>query len=190
MRLAKKVGYYSAGTAEFMLDSKNKFYFCEVNTRIQVEHPVTEMVTGHDLVKWQLLIASGAKLNFKQSDVVQRGHAIECRINAEDPAHNFRPSPGKVEAFVAPGGLGVRWDSHVYQGYQIPPTYDSLVGKLIVHRNTRAETIATARRALEEFVIYPTKTTIPLCREILGHQKFVRGEWNTTFIEKEMLGNK
>ncbi len=190
VRLAKKVGYYSAGTAEFMLDSKNKFYFCEVNTRIQVEHPVTEMVTGHDLVKWQLLIASGAKLNFKQSDVVQRGHAIECRINAEDPAHNFRPSPGKVEAFVAPGGLGVRWDSHVYQGYQIPPTYDSLVGKLIVHRNTRAETIATARRALEEFVIYPTKTTIPLCREILGHQKFVRGEWNTTFIEKEMLGNK
>ena len=121
--------------------------------------------------------------------MTQRGCSIECRINAEDPSHNFRPSPGRVEAFVAPGGLGVRWDSHVYQGYEIPPTYDSLVGKLIVHRPTRAETIATARRALEEFVIHPTKTTIPLCREILAHQKFLKGDWNTTFIEREMLGN-
>jgi acetyl-CoA carboxylase biotin carboxylase subunit len=190
VRLAKKVGYYSAGTVEFMLDSDGKFYFLEVNTRIQVEHPITEMVTGQDLIKWQLLVACGEKLDIKQEDIVQRGHAIECRINAEDPAHNFRPSPGRVEAFVAPGGLGVRWDSHVYQGYMIPPTYDSLIGKLIVHRNTRAEAIATARRALEEFVIYPIKTTIPLCRDILAHQKFVRGDWNTTYVEKEMLGHK
>jgi acetyl-CoA carboxylase biotin carboxylase subunit len=189
VRLAKEVGYYSAGTAEFIVDRHNNFYFLEVNTRIQVEHPITEMVTGQDLVAWQLRIAGGEELGMKQEDIVQRGSSIECRINAEDPAHNFRPSPGKVEAFVAPGGLGVRWDSHVYQGYVIPSTYDSLVGKLIVHRNTRTEAIATARRALEEFVIYPTKTTIPLCREILGNQKFIRGEWDTTYVEREMLAH-
>ena len=189
VRLAKSVGYYSAGTVEFMLDSTGHFYFLEVNTRIQVEHPVTEMVTGQDLVKWQLRIASGESINLRQEEIEQRGHAIECRINAEDPAHNFRPSPGKVAAFVAPGGLGVRWDSHVYQGYEIPSTYDSMVGKLIVHRPTRPEAIATARRALGEFVIYPIKTTIPLCREILSHQKFIRGDWDTTYIEREMLNN-
>ena len=189
VRLAKSVGYYSAGTVEFMLDSTGHFYFLEVNTRIQVEHPVTEMVTGQDLVKWQLRIASGESINLRQEEIEQRGHAIECRVNAEDPAHNFRPSPGKVAAFVAPGGLGVRWDSHVYQGYEIPPTYDSMVGKLIVHRPTRLEAIATARRALGEFVIYPIKTTIPLCREILSHQKFIRGDWDTTYIEREMLNN-
>ena len=187
VRLAKEVGYYSAGTVEFMLDSRGQFYFLEVNTRIQVEHPVTEMVVNEDLVKWQIRIAAGEKMDLKQENIVQRGYAIECRINAEDPAHNFRPSPGRIDAFVAPGGLGVRWDSHIYQGYEIPPTYDSLIGKLIVHRPTRAETIATARRALEEFVIHPTKTTISLCRQILAHPKFVKGEWDTTFIERELL---
>jgi acetyl-CoA carboxylase biotin carboxylase subunit len=187
VRLAKKVNYHSAGTVEFMLDSQGKFYFLEVNTRIQVEHPVTEMVTGVDLVKWQLRVASGEKLTMTQDDIAQNGHAIECRINAEDPAHNFRPSPGRVEAFVAPGGPGVRWDSHVYQGYDIPPTYDSLVGKLIVHRPTRTEAVATTVRALDEFVIHPTRTTIPLCRDILRHERFTRGQWDTTFIEREML---
>jgi len=187
VRLAEEVNYYNAGTVEFMLDSKGNFYFLEVNTRIQVEHPITEMVTGLDLVQWQLRIASGEKLTFDQRDIAQQGTSIECRINAEDPAHNFRPCPGKVEAFVAPGGPGVRWDSHIYQGYEIPPTYDSLIGKLIVHRPTRQETILTAKRALDEFVLYPTKSTIPLCRDVLAHDKFRRGEWDTTYIEREML---
>jgi len=189
VRLAKEAGYYSAGTVEFMVDAEGKYYFLEVNTRIQVEHPITEMVTGEDLVRWQLLIASGQPLSLEQKDIRPRGHSIECRINAEDPEHNFRPSPGKVEAFVAPGGLGVRWDSHVYQGYEIPPTYDSLIGKLVVHRRSREEAIATALRALGEFVIYPTKTTIPMCKEILKHERFARGQWDTTFIEREMLGS-
>jgi len=187
VRLAEKVGYYSAGTVEFMLDRDGKFYFLEVNTRIQVEHPITEMVTGVDLVKWQIRVADHEKLPFDQRDVSQSGTAIECRINAEDPDNDFRPSPGRVEAFVAPGGLGVRWDSHVYQGYMIPPNYDSLIGKLIVHRPTRGEAIAVARRALEEFVIYPNKTTVPLCREVLSHERFVNSQWDTTFIEREML---
>jgi len=187
VRLAKEVGYHNAGTVEFMLDQNHKFYFLEVNTRIQVEHPITEMVTDVDLVKWQLRVAQGEKLAFSQRDIRQRGCAIECRINAEDPKMDFRPSPGRIQAFVAPGGLGVRWDSHVYQGYTIPPTYDSLVGKLIVHRPTREETIATAKRALDEFVIEPTKTTYPLCREILCHEKFIAGQWDTMFIERELL---
>ena len=189
VRLAKEVGYHNAGTVEFMLDSADKFYFLEVNTRIQVEHPVTEMVTQEDLVKWQIRIASGEKLTMRQDDVQQIGACIECRINAEDPDHSFRPSPGRIAAFVAPGGMGVRWDSHVYQDYEIPPTYDSLIGKLVLHRNTRDEAIAVGRRALEEFVIYPTKTTISLCRRILGHERFRAGEWDTTFIEREMLSD-
>ena len=187
VRLAEAVGYHSAGTVEFMLDSSGNFYFLEVNARIQVEHPVTEMITGQDLVKWQFRVASGEHLPLDQHDVRRSGASIECRINAEDPDHDFRPSPGRVEAFVPPGGFGVRWDSHVYQGYIIPPNYDSLVGKLIVHGATRGEAIATARRALEEFVIYPTKTTIPLCRKILSHERFVGGEWDTTFVERELL---
>ena len=187
VRLAEACNYYSAGTVEFMLDEDNDFYFLEVNTRIQVEHPITEMVTGIDLVKWQLRIADGEKLPFAQDDITTRGVAIECRINAEDPANNFRPSPGEVRAFVAPGGFGVRWDSHVYQGYNIPPTYDSLVGKLIVHKPTREEAIATAKRALDEFVIEPTKTTIPLCRRIMSEQKFVTGQWDTKYVEREMM---
>ena len=187
VRLARHVEYHSAGTIEFMVDADDNFYFLEANTRIQVEHPITEMVTGIDLVKWQLRIAAGESLDMRQKDIVSSGVSIECRINAEDPARDFRPSPGRVEVFVPPGGPGVRWDSHVYQGYEIPSTYDSLVGKLIVHRPTRAEAIATAHRALQEFVVHPTKTTIPLCREILLHQKFVDGQWDTMFIEREML---
>ena len=189
VRLAKEVGYHSAGTVEFIMDKDLNFYFMEVNTRIQVEHPVTEMITDQDLVKWQIRLAAGERMDLEQKDIAQHGCSIECRINAEDPAHNFRPSPGRVEAFVAPGGLGVRWDSHVYQGYEIPSSYDSLVGKLVVHRPTRAEAIATARRALDEFVIYPTRTTIPLCRDILAHPKFEAGQWDTTYIEREMLKN-
>jgi len=188
VRLAEEVGYYNAGTVEFILDANDNFYFLEVNTRIQVEHPVTEMVTSEDLVKWQLRIASGERLTLDQHDIMQTGSSLECRINAEDPEHNFRPSPGRVEAFVAPGGPGVRWDSHVYQGYEISPIYDSLVGKLIVHRPSRAQAIATAVRALDEFVIYPTKTTVSLCREILTHDRFVRGNWDTTYLERELLG--
>jgi acetyl-CoA carboxylase biotin carboxylase subunit len=187
VRLAREAGYYNAGTVEYMLDASGNFYFLEVNTRIQVEHPVTEEVTGVDLVKWQLRVASGESLDFTQDQVRTRGAAIECRINAEDPEHNFRPSPGPVETFVAPGGPGVRWDSHVYQGYNIPPTYDSLIGKLIVHRNTREEAIAASRRALHEFVIHPTRTTIGLCGEVLAHQRFAEGKWDTTFIERELL---
>ncbi len=187
VRLVQAAGYYNAATVEFMMDADENFYFLEVNTRIQVEHPVTELVTGEDLVKWQIRIAAGEELTIRQDDLAQTGHAIECRINAEDPANGFRPSPGRVEAFVAPGGPGVRWDSHVYQGYDIPPTYDSLVGKLIVHRPTRAEAIATARRALDEFVIHPTRTTIPLCRDVLSHERFAQGQWDTTYIEREML---
>jgi len=188
VRLGKEVDYHSAGTVEFMLDADDNFYFLEVNTRIQVEHPITEMVTGQDLIKWQLRLASGERLDIRQRNIAQKGVSIECRINAEDPAHGFRPSPGKVEAFVAPGGPGVRWDSHVYQGCVIPSTYDSLVGKLIVHRLTRSAAIATAQRALDEFVIYPIKTTAPLCKEILAHERFLRNQWDTTFIEREMLG--
>ncbi|MCD6303813.1 MAG: acetyl-CoA carboxylase biotin carboxylase subunit [Planctomycetes bacterium] len=189
VRLAQKVGYFNAGTVEFMLDvDTNEFYFLEMNTRIQVEHPITEMVTGEDLVKWQLRLAAGEPLTLKQREIEQRGHAIECRVNAEDPENDFRPSPGRIEAFVAPGGLGVRWDSHIYQGYVVPPTYDSLLGKLIVHRRTRPEAISTMRRALEEFVIFPTKTTIGLCREIMTHQAFNEGHCTTSFIEREILG--
>ncbi len=187
VRLAKEVDYHNAGTVEFMLDSDGKFYFLEVNTRIQVEHPITEMVTDQDMVKWQLRIASGEALTLRQRDIRQRGASIECRINAEDPNDGFRPCPGKVESFVAPGGPGVRWDSHVYQGYEIPSTYDSLIGKLIVHRPTRAEAIATTIRALDEFELRPIKTTAGICREILSHDRFVSGQWDTTFIERELL---
>jgi acetyl-CoA carboxylase biotin carboxylase subunit len=187
VRLAREVGYFNAGTVEFMLDENNNFYFLEVNTRIQVEHPVTEQVTGLDLVKWQLRIASGEPLDIRQRDVRAFGHAIEVRVNAEDPFNGFRPSPGRIEAFVPPGGHGVRWDSHIYQGYVVPPTYDSLLGKLIAYGRSRDEAIHTMRRSLEEFLVHPTKTTIPLCREILNHQTFIKGKCNTSFIEREIL---
>ena len=188
VRIAREVGYYNAGTVEFMLEEDDRtFYFLEVNTRIQVEHPITEMVTGQDLVKWQLRLAAGERLDLKQDDVLRVGHAIECRINAEDPADDFRPCPGRIESLLTPGGLGVRWDSHIHQGYEVPSAYDSLLGKLIVHAPARDQAVAVMRRALEEFSIYPTRTTAGLCREILNHQAFREGRYNPAFIEREIL---
>ncbi|MCK6457742.1 MAG: acetyl-CoA carboxylase biotin carboxylase subunit [Phycisphaerae bacterium] len=184
VRLAKAANYYSAATVEFLVDRKENFYFIEVNTRIQVEHPVTELVTGTDLIKWQIRIAANQKLSLRQRDIVQQGCAIEARINAEDPENGFRPCPGRIETFRAPGGPGVRWDSHVHAGYVIPPYYDSLIGKLIVHQPTRDEAIACMRRALAEFEIGPIKTTIPLHREIFGHNAFISGQIDTSFIER------
>jgi acetyl-CoA carboxylase biotin carboxylase subunit len=185
VKLAQAAGYYSAGTCEFLLDKDNNFYFIEVNARIQVEHPVSELVTGIDLVAQQIRIAAGEPLAFRQADVVTRGWAIECRINAEDPAKDFRPSPGTITRWVAPGGPGVRLDTHACQGYRVPPNYDSLIAKLLVHRPTRAEAIATMRRALREFVVDGIATTIPLHRELMAHTAFVEGRVDTTFIERE-----
>jgi len=187
VRLVKAAEYTNAGTVEFLVDRDENFYLLEVNARIQVEHPVTELVTGIDLIKQQIRVAAGEKLPFKQEDIEQRGHAIECRINAEDPSRNFAPSPGVIDELRLPGGPGVRLDSHVYAGYRIPPNYDSMVGKLIVHRPTRAEAIATMRRALTEFHVAPTKTTIPLLLQIMDNQSFQNGEVDTGFIERVML---
>jgi acetyl-CoA carboxylase biotin carboxylase subunit len=184
VRMAKASGYNSAGTVEFLLDPKGDFYFIEVNARIQVEHTVTELVTGIDLIQEMIRVAAGEPLRFEQSDIVTRGHAIECRINAEDPAKDFQPSPGLVESFVPPGGPGVRVDSHCFSGYRIPSNYDSMVGKLLVHRPTRQEAINTMRRALSEFVIEGPKTTIPLHLDILGHRDFRAGVHDTGFIER------
>lgn len=187
VRLAKAAGYASAGTVEFLVDKDQRYYLLEVNARIQVEHPVTESVTGLDLIKEQIRVAAGEHLHFKQKDVQQTGHAIECRINAEDPARNFAPCPGTIEEYRTPGGPGVRLDSHAYCGYRIPPNYDSLIGKLIVHRPTRAEATATMRRALAEFHIAPIKTTIPLHLRILAHERFLTGDVDTGFVERVML---
>jgi acetyl-CoA carboxylase biotin carboxylase subunit len=187
VRLIKSAGYTNAGTVEFLVDKEQNFYLLEVNARIQVEHPVTECVTGIDLIKEQIRVAAGLPLSFKQSDVKQMGHAIECRINAEDPARNFAPSPGLIEELRLPGGPGVRIDSHAYAGYRIPPNYDSMIGKLIVHRPTRAEAIATMRRALTEFHVFPIKTTIPLHLQIMDNPHFQSGDVDTGFIERSML---
>jgi acetyl-CoA carboxylase biotin carboxylase subunit len=184
LRVIKEAKYVNAGTVEFLLDKDNKFYFIEVNTRIQVEHPVTEMVTGHDLIKWQIKIASGEPLRMRQKDIKHQGVAIECRINAEDPANNFSPCPGTITEYRAPGGPGVRVDTHAHQGWTVSPHYDSLIAKLIVHQKTRAEAIATMRRALEEFTIGPIKTTIPACLAILSHNLFVKGKIDTGFVER------
>ena len=184
IRLVKAADYVNAGTVEFLLGKDKKFYFSEVNTRIQVEHPITEMVTGIDLVKWQLRIAAGEQLKLRQKNIKQSGVVIEFRINAEDPANGFAPCPGRIDSFVPPGGPGVRVDSHVYSGYQISPHYDSLIGKLIVHRRTRAEAIACGVRALSEFKISPIKTTVPLHLEILTHPQFLKGNVDTGFIER------
>ncbi|HZZ44131.1 MAG TPA: acetyl-CoA carboxylase biotin carboxylase subunit [Tepidisphaeraceae bacterium] len=188
VRLIKAAGYTNAGTVEFLVDKEQNFYILEVNARIQVEHPVTEMVTGIDLIKEQIRIAAGEPLGYKQKDIPQMGHAIEVRINAEDPARNFAPSPGTIEEFRGPGGPGVRWDSHAYAGYRIPPNYDSMIGKLIVHRKTRAEAIAAVKRALSEFYISPTKTTIPLHLQIMNNPNFISGDVDTGFVERVMLG--
>jgi acetyl-CoA carboxylase biotin carboxylase subunit len=187
VRLIKAAGYYNAGTVEYIVDSDGKFYLLEVNARIQVEHPVTEMVTGVDLIREQIRVAAGLPLSLKQKDIKQTGHAIECRINAEDPARNFAPSPGTIEELRVPGGLGVRWDSHVYAGYKIPPNYDSMIGKLIIHRATREEAITTMKRALSEFHISPIRTTIPLQLQIMDNEQFRKGEIDTGFVERVLL---
>jgi len=187
VRLLKAAKYTNAGTVEFLVDKNQNFYLLEVNARVQVEHPVTEMITGVDIIKQQLRIAAGEPLTLKQKDVPLIGCAIECRINAEDPARNFAPSPGLIEEMRVPGGLGVRLDSHAYAGYRIPPNYDSMIGKLIVHRPTRAEAIATMRRALSEFHISPIKTTIPLHLQIMDNQYFQQGDVDTGFVERVLL---
>src|SRR5579864_1880085 len=187
VRLVRQAHYTNAGTVEFLVDQEQDFYLLEVNARIQVEHPVTESVTGIDLIKQQIRVAAGEKLPFKQEDVQLRGHAIECRINAEDPSRNFAPSPGAITELRLPGGPGVRLDTHVYAGYRIPPNYDSMIAKLIVHGPTRADAIATMRRALTEFHVAPVKTTIPLLLQIMDNQSFLSGEVDTGFIERVML---
>ena len=184
VRLAKAAGYYSAGTVEFIVDQDNNFYFIEVNARIQVEHPVSEMVTGIDLLKQQILVAAGEKLSLKQEDIVPRGHAIECRINAEDPSANFRPCPGQIEQIIAPGGFGVRFDSHVTAGYVVPPYYDSLIGKLIVHQPTRDVAIETMTRALRELQVKGIATTVPLHLDLLSHSAFHDATIDTKFVER------
>ena len=188
VRLVKAAGYANAGTVEYLVDKKQNFYLLEVNARVQVEHPVTEQVTGIDIIKEQIRIASGQKLSFNQKEIPQIGHAIECRINAEDPARNFAPSPGVIQEWRPPGGPGVRLDSHAYGGYRIPPNYDSMIGKLIVHRPTRGEAIAAMKRALHEFHIAPIKTTIPLHLQIMDNHEFQSGDVDTGYDERVLLG--
>ncbi|MGE6369144.1 acetyl-CoA carboxylase biotin carboxylase subunit [Planococcus kocurii] len=191
VKAALAVDYRGAGTVEFIFDAVNqKFYFMEMNTRIQVEHPVTEMITGIDLIQQQLKVASGEKLAYKQKDVVFKGWSIECRINAENPAKNFMPSAGKVEMYLPPGGMGVRIDSAMYSGYSIPPYYDSMVAKLITFADTREEAVAKMKRALDEFVIEGVFTTIPFHSKLMDHEVFKSGDFNTKFLEKyDVLGS-
>jgi acetyl-CoA carboxylase biotin carboxylase subunit len=182
VRAAQSINYVGAGTVEFLVDPSGEFYFMEMNTRIQVEHPVTEMITGIDLIAAQLRIAQGEKLPFTQADIQFRGHAIECRINAEDPDHNFRPNPGRINGYLAPGGMGVRMDSHVYTDYEIPPYYDSLVGKLIVWGPDRSTAINRMRRALRECAITGLPTTIPFHQKVLDNPEFLSGNVYTNFV--------
>jgi acetyl-CoA carboxylase biotin carboxylase subunit len=186
LRLIKHADYYNAATVEFLLDKDKNYYFIEVNTRIQVEHPVTEMVTGQDLIKWQIKIAAGLPLDLRQRDIKHTGVAMECRINAEDPDRNFAPCPGKITKFFTPGGPGVRVDTYLSQDAVISPYYDSMVSKLIVHQPTREEAIATMKRALREFKIEPIKTTIPACLKILSHNLYVKNQVDTSFIERHL----
>ena len=183
VKTAKKVKYTNLGTMEFLLDKNGDFYFMEVNTRIQVEHPVSEMVTGIDLIKQQILISAGEKLSLPEKYIKFRGHAIECRINAEDPENGFLPCPGKITSFHLPGGPGIRIDTHVYEDYTIPPNYDSMIAKLISHGKDRAEAIARMERALDEFLIENVKTTIPLHKKILASPIFRKGEFSTNFLD-------
>ena len=183
---AKAVNYSSVGTMEFLLDSDNKFYFMEMNTRVQVEHPVTEMVTGIDIIKEQIRSAAGLPLRFKQSDVKINGHSIECRINAEDPI-KFTPSPGKIVGYHTPGGLGVRVDSAVYDQYTVLPHYDSMIAKLIVHADTREEAIKRMARALDEYIIEGIKTTIPFHQRIMANKEFIEGAVDTGFLERLVI---
>ena len=186
IKAAQSINYVGAGTVEFLLDAVGNFYFMEMNTRIQVEHPVTELVTGLDLIAEQIRIAQGEKLSFTQSEVNLRGHAIECRINAEDPDHNFRPNPGRISGYLPPGGMGVRMDSHVYTDYEIPPYYDSLVGKLIVWGPDRPTAIRRMRRALRECAITGLTTTIGFHQKVLDRPEFIKGEVYTNFVNEMM----
>jgi acetyl-CoA carboxylase biotin carboxylase subunit len=189
VKACQEIGYSSAGTFEFLLDEDGSFYFMEMNTRIQVEHPVTEMVTLADIVRNQIRIAEGEELGFSQSDVLIVGHSIECRINAEDP-EKFTPSPGQITAFNIPGGPGVRVDTAVYPGYVVPPFYDSMIAKLIVHARTRELAIARMRRALEMMVVEGIKTTIPLHLKIMNDEKFQAGDFSTKFMEDFLRDNQ
>jgi acetyl-CoA carboxylase biotin carboxylase subunit len=183
--LASNIAYQGAGTIEFLLDTDGKFYFMEMNTRIQVEHPVTEMVTSFDLVKEQIRIAAGEPISYMGDGTRLRGHAIECRINAEDPYRNFQPSPGLITAYHPPGGPGVRVDTHVYAGYAVPPFYDSLLAKVIVHGNTRPEALSRMGQALDSFILEGVTTTIPFLARVIRHPDFVRGQVDTRFLERE-----
>jgi len=183
VKIAKAVKYENAGTVEFLLDNEKNFYFIEMNTRIQVEHPVTELVTGIDLIKEQILIASGHPLSYKQEEIDLRGHAIELRINAEDPEKNFEPSPGKIEDLHLPGGFGIRVDTSIYKGYFIPPFYDSMIGKIIVWGKDRNEAIIRANRALDEFKIKGVKSNVKLLKKIINSDKFKKGHVHTKFVE-------
>ena len=184
---ARSINYEGAGTVEFLLDRKGDFYFMEMNTRIQVEHPVTEMVTGIDLIAEQLHIAGGDPISIKQEDIQLRGHAIECRINAEDSTHNFRPSPGQITGWLPPGGPGVRIDSHVYTGYDIPPFYDSLIGKVIAWGHNRDAALKRMKRALNECAVTGIPTTVAFHLELLNREEFLRGDVHTKFVEQDML---
>jgi acetyl-CoA carboxylase biotin carboxylase subunit len=184
VRLAKTAGYNNAGTVEFLVDQDHRFYFIEVNARIQVEHPVTEAVTGIDLIQQQIRLAAGEELGFTQRSISCRGVAIELRINAEDPDNDFRGSPGTITKLRIPGGPGVRFDSHVHEGYTIGPYYDSLIGKLITHGQTRREALACMRRAVDELIVEGIQTTIPLAKQIFSHSAFIEGRVDTTFVER------
>ena len=185
LKAARAVKYDSAGTIEFIYDISSKsFYFIEMNTRIQVEHPVTEEITGIDLIKWQIRIAGGEKLDLEQQDITRIGHAIECRINAEDPERDFAPTPGEIEKLILPGGPGIRIDSGVYSGDTISPFYDSMIAKLIAHGRTRKEAISRMKRALQEFIVEGVKTTIPFHLEVLQNKEFLSGRYTTNFIQK------
>ena len=186
VRAAKAAGYVSAGTVEFLLSRDGAFYFIEMNTRIQVEHPVTEAVTGIDLVKEQIRIAAGEPLGYKQDDITLEGWAIECRINAEDPSNGFSPCPGRITEYQVPGGRGVRVDTHVFAGYDVPPFYDSLLAKLICSGATREEAIRVMQRALEEFLIEPIRTTIPLHKQIFSDPTFWRGQIATNYLDRKL----
>ena len=184
IKIAEAAEYTNAGTVEFVVDDKGNYYFLEVNKRIQVEHPITEEVTGIDLIKQQILIATGEPLKISQSNVQIKGHAFECRINAEDPYDNWRPSPGLIEMYYPPGGRNVRLDSHCYAGYTIPPHYDSMIGKLITTGKDRNDALETMNRALSEFMVTGVKTTIPLEQVIFQDPAFRQGEYTTNFIEE------
>lgn len=187
VRLAESVKYVNAGTVEFLVDEKGNFYFCEMNTRIQVEHPVTEEVVSCDLVKEMIRIAAGEKLNWSQGDIEPRRHAIECRVNAEDPFQQFRPDPGRIEFYHPPGGHGIRVDSHAYAGYLIPPYYDSMIAKLITHAHDRPTALLRMQRALDEFIIRGVKTTLTFDKMVAQDIHFRRGKYDTTFVSR-LLG--